>query len=154
MPTLQTGERNGERGFTLLELAVVFVVLGLVLVAVTQVVHRPSPLLTLKLNTDRVATALREARSLAIRDNQETPVVFDLSGRTLRIASDETERALDRDLSIALYTATSELEGRGVGSIRFFPDGTSTGGRVTLTAGANRTYVLVEWLTGRVAIEQ
>jgi general secretion pathway protein H len=36
--------------------------------------------------------------------------------------------------------------------VRFFPDGGSNGGRITLAAGDRKYDVDVDWLTGRVAI--
>jgi general secretion pathway protein H len=41
---------------------------------------------------------------------------------------------------------------RPLGAITFAPDGSSSGGRVVLRAGANAVTVLVDWLTGRVSI--
>ena len=38
------------------------------------------------------------------------------------------------------------------GSIRFFPDGGSNGGRITVASGERKYEVDVDWLTGRVAI--
>ena len=38
------------------------------------------------------------------------------------------------------------------GGIRFFPDGGSNGGRVSLAVGERRFNVDVDWLTGRVSI--
>jgi general secretion pathway protein H len=35
-------------------------------------------------------------------------------------------------------------------SILFFPDGGSTGGRLTLATGDRRRLIAVDWLTGRV----
>ena len=39
-----------------------------------------------------------------------------------------------------------------VGSIRFYPDGSSNGGRVTVGAGGRAFAVDVDWLTGHVTI--
>ena len=39
-----------------------------------------------------------------------------------------------------------------IGRIRFYPDGTSTGGRVTLTGSGAKYDILVDWLSGRVKI--
>ena len=39
-----------------------------------------------------------------------------------------------------------------MGSIRFYPDGGSNGGRITVASGARKFDVDVDWLTGRVAI--
>ena len=46
----------------------------------------------------------------------------------------------------AIWSATRS------GAIRFFPDGGSNGGRLTLAAGERKFNVDVDWLTGRVAI--
>ena len=51
-----------------------------------------------------------------------------------------------------LFTAQNDIADEKVGSIRFFPDGGSNGGRVTLAAGERKFEIDVDWLTGRVAI--
>ena len=45
----------------------------------------------------------------------------------------------------------AELDDK-TGAIRFFPDGGSDGGRVTIAAGERKYEVDIDWLTGRVAI--
>ena len=51
-----------------------------------------------------------------------------------------------------LETAASERLGERVAAIRFFPDGGSTGGRVVLGFGDRERAVDVDWLTGRVRL--
>ena len=60
--------------------------------------------------------------------------------------------ALPKQIELKLFTAQSDLVSDKVGAIRFFPDGGSNGGRVTLAAGERKFNVDVDWLTGRVAI--
>ena len=55
-------------------------------------------------------------------------------------------------LELKLFTAQSDIISEHRGAIRFYPDGGSTGGRVTLAAGERKFEVDVDWLTGRVAI--
>jgi general secretion pathway protein H len=55
-------------------------------------------------------------------------------------------------MAISLVTARSELDTDRVGKIRFFPDGTSTGGRITLARGERKYGVDINWLTGQVVI--
>jgi len=38
--------------------------------------------------------------------------------------------------------------------VRFFPDGGSTGGEITIVAGARRRVIEVDWLTGRAALRE
>jgi general secretion pathway protein H len=53
---------------------------------------------------------------------------------------------------LKLLTAQTEVESDHRGSIRFYPDGSSTGGRITVSSGERQYLVDVDWLTGRVAI--
>ena len=62
------------------------------------------------------------------------------------------ERRLPANLSIELLTIAGESRGAGVGDIRFNPDGSSTGGRISLADGQQRIAVGVDWLTGRVSV--
>jgi general secretion pathway protein H len=59
---------------------------------------------------------------------------------------------LAQQLELKLFTAQSDLVNDNVGAIRFFADGGSNGGRITLASGERKFNVDVDWLTGRVAI--
>jgi general secretion pathway protein H len=61
---------------------------------------------------------------------------------------------LPESVRLGLFTAEAELSGEGLGSIRFYPDGSSTGGRVSLEAAGKRRLVDVNWLTGAVVIRE
>jgi general secretion pathway protein H len=149
--TLATGEAAGGQGFTLFELLVVLAILGIVVALGAPALHRMVPGVELKSSAQTVATALREARGLAIASNAEVTLVVDLDDRALRIGDGPSVR-LASSFDITLLTATRELIDAGTGQIRFYPDGTSTGGRITLTQGDSRYHVVVDWLTGRVAL--
>ncbi len=108
----------------------------------------------LKSAARQVAAGLRVARSEALATRRETRVVLDLEHRTFRIDRDrERSRAARSALELKLFTAQSDLVNDKVGAIRFFADGGSNGGRVTLAAGARKYDVDIDWLTGRVAIQ-
>jgi len=59
-----------------------------------------------------------------------------------------------QNLELKLYAAQSEVSSERRGSIRFYPDGSSTGGRITVAAGERKYLVDVDWLTGRVSINE
>ena len=151
MRILRAGHRTNEQGYTLLEVLVVLTILTVATAATSQMVVRRLPAVQLNASSAIVASIFREARSIAIRDNREQAVVVDLSARTLQIGSAGRKHQLEASIGISLVTASSELEGQR-GAIRFFPDGTSTGGRVRLSEDTRTNEIVVQWLTGHVKI--
>jgi general secretion pathway protein H len=137
-----------------MELLVVLFIMGLVIFLAPAAFQRAVPAMETKAAARAVAVAFREGRSVAIRDNREIPVIIDLDARTVRVGAGQYPTRLSRRLRLSLLTGRSELIGKSAGQIRFFPDGTSTGGRVTLTAGGSRYNVVVDWLTGLAAIKE
>jgi general secretion pathway protein H len=53
---------------------------------------------------------------------------------------------------MSLITAQSEQANESVGAIRFYPDGSSTGGRIDLSSDDVRYVIDVSWLTGTVMV--
>ena len=72
--------------------------------------------------------------------------------REFRLPGEKRVRKLPEKIDITLFTARSEQQSQLQGAIRFFPDGSSTGGRVTLSGDSVRFLVDVDWLTGKVSI--
>jgi general secretion pathway protein H len=138
-------------GFTLIELLVSLAILGLALTLIAGYKPPWSRGLGLQATAGELAAGLRLARSEAILSNR--PVLFDLDliGHRYRIGTG-TPRLLPADLSLELLTISGEaLNGREA-DIRFNPDGSSTGGRISLAYGRRRIGVGVDWLTGRVSV--
>ena len=140
-------------GFTLFELLIVLVILGLTLAVAVPLFSRALPGLELKSSARTVAATLREARSLAIADNREIAVAIDLDTRRIDLAGLRTE-TLDEGIDLRVFTAAEELIDRGAGRIRFYPDGTSTGGRVRLLAAGRLYDIDIDWITGAVSIRE
>ena len=142
---------NRCSGFTLIEVIVTLAILGLALVLVAGYKPPWSSGLGLKGTASELASGLRLARSEAIASNR--PVLFDLdvTGHVYRVGAG-AQRRLPANLSIELLTITGENRRADVGDIRFNPDGSSTGGRITIADGQRRIAVAVDWLTGRVSV--
>ena len=145
---------SGHRqcGFTLVELLVVLLILGLVLVLVPTGFDRVMPSLGLKASVREAAAVFREARSLAVRGNRQAVVVINTEAKTYHLGSSADVYTLDQGYGVNLVAAASEQLDDSTGRIRFFPDGSSTGGRLTLSKNETKYHVVVDWLTGRAEI--
>jgi general secretion pathway protein H len=138
-------------GFTLMELLVALTILGLALLLAMPVLERTLPGLELRTEARTLASALRQARARAIGRNEEVTIVVDRQGAALK-ANGKQVVQLNRKIDIA--PLAGESLSPGVSEIRFFPDGTSTGGHLTLVLGERQKHVFVDWLTGAVSIPE
>ena len=149
----QAAPRHASAGVTLLELLVVLTIMAIAAAFVYPMFGGTGvSTADLKSAARQVAAGLRFARSEALATRQETHLVLDLEQRTFRIDREASVHALPKLIEMKLFTAQSDLVNDRVGAIRFFPDGGSNGGRVTLASGARKYEIDVDWLTGRVAI--
>ncbi len=106
----------------------------------------------LKASARQLAAGLRKARSDAVARRHETTLTVDVEAHQFQLSSDQRSYRLPKSVAIQLFTAQSELMNGGAGAIRFFPDGGSTGGRISVTSHARKYEVDVNWLTGQVVI--
>jgi general secretion pathway protein H len=107
--------------------------------------------LGLRATAAELAANLRLARSEAILSNRPVVLDLDVVGHRYRIGTG-TPRLLPADISLELLTIAGEVLNGREGAIRFSPDGSSTGGRISLADGRRRVGVGVDWLTGRVSV--
>lgn len=143
----------GRRGgFTLVELLVVLAIAGLILAVTPPLLGAALPGLELKAAARRTASALRLTREIAIAQGRPAQWSVDDEGGEYRIEPGGRAGNLPAGISVELEVAAT-LRGEHSGAIRFFPDGTSTGGLVGLRRGGRQFTVGVNWLTGRVLIE-
>ena len=144
-----------SRGFTLLELMVVLVILTLIVALAPPLLSGLGVTTELRGSARQLAAGLRAARNAAITQQRAVTLMVDLDNRTFQVSSDPRIIGLPAEdkVKIELYTAQSELLSDKTGNIRFFPDGSSTGGHVTLADDKVMYRVNVDWLTGRVNIE-
>jgi general secretion pathway protein H len=121
--------RNNESGFTLLEMLIVILVMSLIMGMLAAYGPQKSHWLETRGAAQTLAAAMAEARGQAIATG--APVTLTLP----KIPDWLTE------------TVTG-------GPIIFEPDGSSTGGTVTLDEQGRRIAVTADWLTARVTLHE
>ncbi len=92
---------------------------------------------------------LKAARNAAVRSGTSVPFSVDVESRRVDVGS-EKSFVLPESLKLGLIVAEQEVESQQ-GAIRFYPDGSSTGGTVSIRRPAGDGVRLrVDWLLGRV----
>jgi len=141
-----------SRGFTLLELLLAVFLLGLVYALSGPLLEAGNAGLSIKSATRQLAAGFRKARSIAVTQHSEAGLTIDAKARTFSVTGDPQLYDLPRNVEVTMFTAQSEILSDAAASIRFFPDGSSTGGRVAVSIGETKDMVDVDWLTGRVKL--
>lgn len=150
----RAGSSRAIRGFTLMEM---MLVLALATALVTLVVPNLGPLITraqLYSAARDIASALRYVRGQALVQGRSTEFELAVRDHWYRISGRKKSYPLPAAIELGLYTAETETVDEGTGRIRFFPDGSSTGGRVVLQANAIKRQITVNWLTGEVLLRE
>jgi general secretion pathway protein H len=144
-------ESSSASGFTLIEMFVVLAILGFALALVIGYRSPGGRGLDLRGSAANLAAGLRMARSEAILRNRTVTFDLDLAGHRFREGSGPVHQ-LPASFAIELLTIGDERRNGNSGAIRFNPDGSSTGGRISIDDGGHTMMVGVDWLTGRVSI--
>lgn len=147
-----TGADRTLDAFTLLELLIVLVILGFVLALTPVFLSSGRPVAELQSAAREIAAAVRIAQSEAIKQNREVVFVLDVDARQYSVGKNLRQGEVSRHLMLKLFTAQSERLDKARAGIRFFPDGSSTGGKITISNDTRSFRIAVNWLTGKVAI--
>jgi general secretion pathway protein H len=142
------------RGFSLLEVMVVLIIIAMAYTLLPKIAFSGVTGAELRSNVRAVATGLRLARDTAINRRRESALKLDLESREFTVGDQTRVHKLNDKLDVKLYTSQADLISEKVGFIRFYPDGSSNGGRVTVGAGGRNFEVDVDWLTGHVTINE
>ena len=145
-------QNRASPGFTLLEVLVVFVIFALILAIVPPYLPNVLAGNQVRAAARDLAANLKKTRGLAISAQQEAVLSLDVEQKTFAVNGRAKNLTMPEYARLSIITARSEQLSENKGQIRFFADGSSTGGQIKL-AWKQQEYVIdVHWLTGAVKI--
>ena len=98
-----------------------------------------------------VAASLRHARSVAILQQKQVVWSMNIQTREFWVEGKDGKRDFHASVTAKINTAASEVISAHQGRIRFYPDGSATGGSVELSVREQTYKVNVEWISGRIS---
>ena len=138
------------RGFTLIEMLAVIVLIAIA-VTVTAVSLRGRARGQLEASAQRVAAGLRDTRTRAMATGKPQWFTVDLRGHAWAAPGREPH-AFPAGADVRVTSALQESDRSGVARIRYFPDGSSSGGNIVLGDDRRSARIDVDWLTGAVTV--
>lgn len=142
-----------SRGFTLIELLLVIVIIAMAVAVAAPNIGSGNQTASLNAAAREIASALRFARGHALTHRKESVLLVNLEENSYQLTDRSKVFKINKDITVILDIAQSQIIDENHGGIRFFPDGSSTGGRITLELGENKRQIDVNWLTGQVEID-
>ena len=150
-------------GFTLIELIIVLMIIGISLGIVGIFVNQGASNLELKRFAKEMATTLKYARNRAISEKKVYSFVISESDGTYSLYAADISEHNEDDMSESVMSRSVpeklhiKFDERGEGALRidFFPGGNSTGGVIDIRNQADRSLlVTVNRITGKVEISK
>ncbi len=141
-----------DRGFTLFEILVVLVIFTLILTIVPPFLPNVIASSQTKTATRELTANLKKTRSMAITQQKEYALSVDVEKKIFSVDNKPEKLNLPDESRVTIITARSEQESDNKGQIRFFPDGSSTGGQIKIGYKSKEYIIDVNWLTGIVKI--
>ena len=136
-----------DDGFPILELLVVIAIMAMALSLAQPLIGKTADRLRLESAQSALLNALKTTRAAAIVQGTEASLLIDLNARTFRSPAVSTA-ILPAKVELAAKVAGLDATDRSHVEIRFYPDGSSTGGDLTLKLEDRIARLCVHWLTG------
>jgi general secretion pathway protein H len=140
-------------GFTLIELMAVIMLLALAVTVVTFSFSKSLQSARIRAASRDLVAALRYTRGQAIVKGKQEVLELNLENNSYSVPGRSAVQ-LPKDMSMTITTAEQEQTGEKSAGIRFFADGSSTGGHISVFQGQREWRVNVAWLTGDISLDE
>jgi general secretion pathway protein H len=144
------GPESRQQGFTLLEMLAVIILIGVAAAAVSVSVSHGLASARINAAAGELSSALRATRTQAIVHGEPRTFQINMQDGTYR-GADQRDVRLPKGMDLEIASAKKDQTG-DIARINFYPDGSSTGGRITIRSGKREWHVNVSWLTGAITL--
>ena len=138
------------KGFTLLEMIIVIMIIAFMTTIVGVNLHGKQSSDLESLGRTLIAD-LRYVRSKALVGSADTAITVDVAGKNYFSQNTAISRSIPQDVSIILTVDEKNIAGTR-GKIVFYPDGSSSGGKIKFTKNGRELEVITTWLNGYVTM--
>ena len=147
------GRAHPQAGFTLLELLVALGILALAMGVALPSLRSANQTARIEPLTAQITADLKRARTAAMAGNRPVALAIDPALHGYTIPAISYQAKLPAAASLSLTTPRGGQKASQAGQVTFFPDGSSTGGQLTIANRSGESMTLsIEWLTGAVHV--
>ena len=144
------GRRSGigsSCGFTLLEMVIVLILIGLLFGLSAFAIGRGIPSVRLNATAREISAAIRFTRTLALTKGESQTMTIEFETRKFGIKGRDS-KSIPSDISVRVIDPVAGEVSRGVYRIVFRPSGGYEGAQIVLRAGGNEVRVNTDPILG------
>lgn len=145
--------RRPANGFTLVELLVAFAIIGFAMAVVPIAYSKLNQSIEYRAAIRAFVTNVTAARASAMVTGQASAIEVNLENKTFGFGN-RFNHKWPKSYEIKAEVASQAIQANKIARIKFYPDGSSTGGSITvLRAPGVGVRFRIDWLTGRLTQE-
>ena len=146
-----SSQNKRERGFSLLETMITLTIVSGIFVVAAFYMSQ-SQTTTLRNDAREVASLLRYARAEAIIKGDVIDFSIHLQRGAYLVGSRSGK--ISESIDVEATGAEGIVSDDDAIGVRFFPNGSSTGGQITLSNSKAMNLISIDWVTGRISVHE
>lgn len=150
MRTYPVKIRNGDAGYTLLELLVVVAIISLVVSAAPAIYSRLIPSYQVRQYSNQLAVFARGIREEARSSGNIQSLLFDRETKQIAEVAGMPVSPVSVEV---VYDADPVWGGADVDRLTFYANGASNGGTITVSRDNLVVRITIDWVSGAIGVE-
>lgn len=145
---------SGDSGMTLVEVLVVLTLLAAISALVYPSLNRNSAGAEPRTTALQIIAGLRDQRATAILLNERREIIYDAGQRRLMASGGQRIGIIPAGTDVRIEAARRRHADADTIGVIFFPDGSSSGGAITIGSGNASRRISIDWLSGAIKLDE